>query len=166
MVAPVLLPLALLVAGSPIHAGGSAAAVAEPIAFAEFFVSSRRELLPSPRLKALAGRRVRLTGFMVRMEDPPRGAFYLAPRPVDCDESGAGTGDLPPEAVRVVVRSSPEETPPWMPQPVEVVGVLDLGPQVDEGGRVSAIRIVLDRPVAEKSSPSQPGAGNPRTSTK
>jgi hypothetical protein len=161
-----VLVLALLAAGSPTPAASSGGAAAEPLAFGELFVPSPRELRPSPRLQALAGRRVRLTGFMVRMEDPPRGAFYLAPRPVDCDESGAGTGDLPPEVVRVVVRSSPEEVLPWVPRPLEVTGVLELGPQPAGAGRVSAIRIVLDRPGAEEPDSSQPGAESPRTPTK
>jgi hypothetical protein len=162
-----VLVLALLAAGPTAQlAGRSAERNAEPLAFGELFVASARELRPSPRLQALAGHRVRLTGFMVKMEDPPRGAFYLAPRPVDCDESGAGTGDLPPEVVRVVVRSSPEEVLPWVPRPLEVTGVLELGPQPDGAGRVSAIRIVLDRPGAEEPDSSQPGAGRPRTPTK
>jgi hypothetical protein len=162
---PVVLVLALLAAGSA-TTGSTTGAAAEKLAFGELFVASARELRPSPRLQALAGRRVRLTGFMVRMEDPPRGAFYLAPRPVDCDESGAGIGDRPPEAVRVVVRSSRQEVLPWVPRPLEVTGVLELGPQADEAGRVSAIRIVLDRPGAEEPGQSQPAAGSPRSQTK
>jgi hypothetical protein len=160
MVSDIVRTIALLAAAG--SAGGPGAPKAEPLAFGELFVPSPRELRPSPRLQALDGRRVRLTGFMVRMEVPPRGAFYLASRPVDCDESGAGTGDLPPEAVRVVVRSSPGEVVPWVPSPLEVTGVLELGPEADEAGRVSAIRIVLDRAAAKPAHGSQPGAGRSR----
>lgn len=49
---------------------------------------------------------MRVTGFMVGLEDAPLGGFYLTPSPVMCDESGAGIGDLPPNAVLVIVRSS------------------------------------------------------------
>jgi len=83
---------------------------------------------------------------MVEMEVPPRGSFYLVPRPLLADESGGGTADLPPHAVRVVVvRSSPGEVIPFVARPIEVTGVLVLGNAVDEDGRVSAIRLVLDR---------------------
>ncbi len=163
MLSHAVIAFALLATAAP--SVRSASPKAEPLAFGEFFVPSPRELRPSPRLQALDGRRVRLTGFVVKMEDPPRGAFYLAPRPIECDESGAGTGDLPPEAVRVVVRSRPGEVVPWIPRPVEVTGVLELGPQSDEEGRVSSIRIVLDRGGPKPGRRLDPGAGKPRAPT-
>lgn len=163
MLSEITLAIALLAAAG--GDGGPGPPRAESIAFSEFFVPSPRELRPSPRLRALEGRRVRLTGFMVRMEDPPKGAFYLAARPIACDESGAGTGDLPPEAVRVAVRSSPGATVPWVPRPLEVTGVLELGPQADESGRVSSIRLVLDRAGAKPGRDVQPRAGSPRAPT-
>ena len=76
------------------------------LAFTEFFDASGTELRPSERLLALAGQRVKLVCFMAKMEVAPKGAFYLTPRPVSCDEEGGGTADLPPEAVCVLVRSS------------------------------------------------------------
>jgi hypothetical protein len=129
------------------------------------------ELLdPGPKLAisrkalALAGRRVRLVGFMVEMELPPRGAFYLAPRRLFIDESGGGTGDLPPHAVRVVVRSSPDEELPWVTRPLEVTGVLEVGNSTDADGRVSAFRIVLDRR-EDVSAPSEAPAPRSERST-
>jgi hypothetical protein len=103
------------------------------------------KLVPSPRLATLKGRRVRLVGFMAELEDPPRGAFYLTARPVRCDEGGGGTGDLPPDAVRVIVRSAAGQEIPFYPGPLEVSGVLELGTQADEDGRPSFFRISLDR---------------------
>jgi hypothetical protein len=115
------------------------------ITFADLLAPGPR-LAPSPRLVALAGRRVRLVGFMAELEEPPRGAFYLTAQPVRCDEGGGGTGDLPPDAVRVIVRSASDQEIPFYPGAIEVAGVLDVGPVADEVGRPSSFRITLDRP--------------------
>lgn len=130
-------------APGPASAPGPAIAAAEPLAFQEL-LERGPGLAFSRRARALDGKRVRLTGFMVEMELPPRGAFYLVPHPLFADESGGGTADLPPQAVRVVVRSSRGEAIPFVARRIEVTGVLVLGNAVDEDGRVSAIRLVLD----------------------
>lgn len=115
---------------------------------------------PSEKVRRLKGRRVRIVGFMAHMEEPPRGAFYLVSRPLHCAEDGAGTGDLPPGAIRVVVRSSPGEEIPFYPGRVSVTGVLELGHQADDGGGASFFRIVLDRP-ADLSRPAEPASKSP-----
>lgn len=74
--------------------------------FEKLLTASRYGLQPTPYLRSKDGKRVRVTGFMVGLEDAPLGGFYLTPSPVMCDESGAGIGDLPPNAVLVIVRSS------------------------------------------------------------
>jgi hypothetical protein len=134
----------LLLAGSLL--GSSAPASPEPLAFDEFFESSARELRPSARLLSLDGRRVRLRGFMAQMEEPPKGGFYLCHAPVFAAEGGGGTGDLPPDAVLVVVKSARGKELAHIPRPLEVTGVLQISPQTDEEGRVSRIRILLDEP--------------------
>jgi len=101
---------------------------------------------PSAKVRSLKGNRVRIVGFMAHMEDAPRGAFYLVSRPLHCAEDGAGTGDLPPDAIRVVVRSSAKEEIPFYPGRISVSGVLEVGHETDEEGRPSFFRIVLDRP--------------------
>jgi hypothetical protein len=116
------------------------------LAFGDFFEVSSQELTPSARLRALAGQRVKLVGFMAKMELAPKGAFYLTPRPVACDEEGGGTADLPPEAVYVVVRSSTGLEIPHTPRALEVTGLLEVGYHVEEDDRVTHIRLLLDRP--------------------
>lgn len=116
------------------------------LSFREFFDPSARELKPSAALLALRGKRVRLVGFMAHLELPPRGAFYLTPRPIVCDEAGGGTADLPPETVLVLVRSLAGETVPFSPRALEVTGVLGIGPREEEDGCTSMIRLMLDRP--------------------
>jgi hypothetical protein len=127
---------------------------AVPLAFDRLQAPAPRGKLVAPDVEALAGRRVRVVGHMVNMEEPPRAAFYLAPRPVEQDESGGGTGDLPPRAVRVEVRWV-EGRVPWIEGPLEVEGRLELGRAEDEEGRVSWVRIVADPPpvAAAKGSP-------------
>lgn len=116
-----------------------------PLAFSQFFQASRLELKASPTLLGLNGRRVRMTGWIARLEAPPRGAFFLCPRPTFCDEEGAGTADLPPQTVRVIVRGLKGDVMPWTPRPVVVTGVLQVGPRAEADGSVSAIRLILDR---------------------
>jgi len=83
---------------------------------------------------------------MAHLEDPPPAAFYLAAHPIACDEGAAGTGDLPPDAVRVSVRSAGEAPIRWLPGLIEVTGLLEVGGEADAGGRVAFFRLRLDRP--------------------
>ncbi len=120
----------------------------ETLEFREFFEPVAGELKPSAKLLSLNGKHVRLVGFMAQMEEPPRGAFYLCPRPVFCDEGGGGTADLPAETVLVLARSAQGQKIAFIPRALEVTGILEVGHQTDENGRVSTIRLVLDRPQA------------------
>jgi hypothetical protein len=115
----------------------------------------------APEVEALAGHRVRLVGFMVHMEEPPRAAFYVTTRPIDADESGGGTGDLPPGAARVEVPWLEGEVP-FVRGPIEVVGVLQVERAEDDAGRVSWIRVVMEAPPSARTTgvknPLRPGA--------
>jgi hypothetical protein len=99
----------------------------------------------APEVEALRGHRIRVAGYMVRMEEAPRGAFYLARYPVEAEEGGAGTGDLPPSALRVEVPTLAGQEVEWIPGPVEVVGNLQVGRAEDPEGRVSWLRVVADQ---------------------
>jgi len=81
------------------------------------YVQRGGSLVFSPRLEALRGERVRVRGYMVQMEEAPRGAFYLAARPIEQDESGAGTGDIPVDSVLVKVAGAATAEIPWRPCP-------------------------------------------------
>jgi hypothetical protein len=113
---------------------------------AKLYRSTGRGTRVAPQVEALRGRRVRAVGFMVRMEEAPRGAFYLTRHPVEAEEGGAGTGDLPPGALRVEVPSLASEEVAWVPDVVEAVGRLEVGRAEDAEGRVSWLRVVVDRP--------------------
>ena len=115
----------------------------KPIAkleFREFLAPSITELKPSEKLRSLQGQRVRITGFMAQMEEQPGNYFYLCSIPVYCDESGGGIGDLPVDAVRVVIRNQPKFKS--LSYPVEVIGVLELGGQSEREKDAWAVRIL------------------------
>jgi hypothetical protein len=119
---------------------------AVPLSFKQFFTATDRELKPSQKLLTLNGRRVRMEGFIAELEEAPKGAFYLCPHPVTCDEGGAGTGDLPPETVLVIVRSAGKHTVGAIKRPVQVTGVLEISSKPDSEGRTAPIRLYLDAP--------------------
>ena len=130
---------------------GPSRAETPALSFSEFFDTTGQEPAVSGRLLQLNGNRVKLVGFMAKMEVAPRGAFYLTPRPVSCDEEGAGTADLPIEAVYVVVRSSPGLEVPYTPRALEVTGRLDYRGEVitplDEAGVRESARRLKDKGV-------------------
>ncbi len=101
-------------------------------------------LKPSQKVLALARKRVRMAGFMVQMELPPKGSFYLSGRPARCDEAGGGTADLPLGSVLVLSNSAKDAVIPFLSGALEVTGVLDVGNKTDSEGRVSLFRLELD----------------------
>lgn len=138
---------------------GSQAAV-QPLSFSQFFEPATATLRPSSKLRSLEGKRVRMTGYMAQMEMPPLGAFYLCPRPVFCDEAGGGTADLPVETVRVVVPSLVGREVRFLPGPLEVTGILELGSRAESDGHNSLIRVILE---SSSESTAATGTGEPHT---
>jgi hypothetical protein len=116
-----------------------------PITFDDLAPASRGQRF-LPRTLALNGHLVRITGYVAAMEQPLEGTFYLCPVPLFLDEGGAGTGDLPPDAVRVSVAGRDRWTLPSVPRPVDVVGRLDLGYREEPDGQVSWVRLRVELP--------------------
>jgi hypothetical protein len=140
--ATLALALAFLAAGDSAHWPPSQ----EParLALAQLYVSTEHGARVAPDVEALRGRRVSTVGFMVRMEQAPKGAFYLTRQPAESDEGGAGTGDLPPGALRVEVPQLGGEEIAWVADVVEAIGTLEVGRAEDPDGRVSWLRVVVD----------------------
>jgi hypothetical protein len=113
------------------------------LSFADLFTTGAPTLRLSPAAEQLAGRRVRLVGFMAQMARGPRGGFYLCPRPVTVDDRASGKADLPPEAVRVTLpaANAAGRTVPFVPGRVEVIGLLDVGYRDEGDGEVSWVRL-------------------------
>jgi hypothetical protein len=128
----------------------------EPVSLelARLYVASEGGARVAPEVEALHGRRVRALGFMARMEEAPKGAFYLTRYPVEAEEGGAGTGDLPPGALRVEIPRLRGEEVAWVPGVVEAVGSLEVGRAEDSEGRVSWLRLVVDAPPPAAPDPS------------
>lgn len=114
--------------------------------FAEMFVMpvGPAGLEATPRLGALAGRRVRVAGYMVRRPEMPPGSFTIAPIPISLgDEDDDRADDLPPTAIAVHL-STHTATARFVPGVVRVEGVLCLGPAAEADGRISSVRLWLD----------------------
>jgi hypothetical protein len=137
--------LALFLALTGIAPQSAATKGAVRIAFREFLAPSTTELKPSDKLRSLQGKRVRIVGFMAEMEHQPEGYFYLCSRPILCDESGGGIGELPIDAVRVVVRANKGQAVKFIAPPIEVTGTLELGGQSEFEPDSWAVRVVADK---------------------
>lgn len=141
--------VAVLMASSAIYAQ------AKPIelSFKDMLSSSSRGLSPTPALEAANGKRVRILGFMARLEDSPKGGFWLCPNPVFQDESGAGSGELPPNAVYVVVRGAGTKPVAHLAGRLAVSGVLQIKKETP--------RLVLTLDSPKEIAPAK-GKGSPR----
>lgn len=116
--------------------------------FGELIASDAGHVRLSERAKALANQRVRMTGYVAKLELPPEGAFYLTAHPVTGDESGAGTSDLPLDSVLVEASTLARNAVQSIEGPVEVTGQLALAPAEDSQGRVHRIRLLLDSAIS------------------
>ncbi len=125
--------------------------------FSEMYTVTPRELKPTDKLLSLNGRQVRLIGFMAELEEiPNKGSFFLCSLPCQCDEGGAGTADLPPQAIRVILAYAPKRVIPHVRGRLILNGRLEVGNQADEQGVVSHVRLVLDKAPSPPKTPSRP----------
>jgi hypothetical protein len=123
------------------------AADAVEVSFSEFLAPAGDGGLEfTARLQSLAGKRVRLTGHMVRRLTAQRGAFVLSPIPVTIETQGVCfSGAIPPHAVHVL--ASDKELPiAYRPGRIAVTGVLELGARREADGQNSTVRVRLDAP--------------------
>ncbi len=116
--------------------------------FDEFFVRPVGDagLVPTAKLRALDGKRVRILGWMVGREDPARGAFLFAPVPINIAEHEGGFSDLPPACVRVLVPAARATILAHTRRPILLTGVLSVGNRTEPDGSVSFVRLTLDPP--------------------
>ena len=101
------------------------------------------------RAQALAGKPVRLRGYMVRQSQPIPWAFILSPVPQSLHEREYGEcDDLPVTAIHVFLPRSSPPIPTRFNGMVSVTGVLELGGREEADGRVSPARIRITGPVS------------------
>lgn len=111
--------------------------------FQQFYRFGNRAPEPSAELLALVGKKVTLVGFMVHVDTPVIGGFYLSPYPAACDESGAGRGDVPPTSVLVLPKVARGKQVAFVPGALEVTGVLEVGNQ-ETSGEMWTLRLIVD----------------------
>ncbi|CAA9890139.1 conserved hypothetical protein [Candidatus Methylobacter favarea] len=111
------------------------------------FPVGAREMEPTEKLLSLNNKRVRVTGYMVKEEEPTAGLFMLAPLPVDLAEKEDGPADnLPPATLFVHMPEADANkaiiyrTGLW-----ELIGTLRLGNFEEANGRISYARLILDQ---------------------
>lgn len=129
------------------------------LGFNEFFhpVVGDRGLDLSVRLKSLDGKRVRIAGFMTRDVVRHRGLFLLTAWPTKIENDGfCLSDDLPPALLHVLLPNGAEREPvAYVPGPLLLTGILEVGLQLTADGRNSYVRLRLDAPL------SAPVAANP-----
>lgn len=116
--------------------------------FGEFFTMpiGPRGLVPSPKLRALSGKTVRIVGYMARAGTPVAGMFILTPLPVSLgDEDESLSDDLPASSVFVQMDTAIASAPlPYYPGLLQLTGKLMLGAFEEADGHVSTVRLILD----------------------
>jgi hypothetical protein len=115
--------------------------------FSEFFKTPAGPLglEPTGKLRALAGRRVRILGFMARQAKPSPGMAILAPFAMATNEYEYGLADdFPPNVVFVEVPRFADLAVPYTPGPLLLTGTLEFGRREEADGRVSLVRLRLD----------------------
>lgn len=120
----------------------------EDLRFADLFhlPVGPKGLVPTDRLRALDGKRVRIVAYMVRRETPDTGGFLIAPFRVDIeDDDESLADDLPPTALFVRLAHGGDTNVPWLPGLMQFTGTLRVGAaEIVPSGRVVPAQIVLD----------------------
>jgi|SRR5580765_5607708 len=133
-------------------AAAATAAAIEPatrLAFADFYryPIGPRGLEPNPRLVALAGARVELSGFVARVHDDAPATFsILASTPVMLDDEDESLADDLPAAVAYLHATDARVGAAITScrGAVRVAGRLEVGRQPEADGRASFVRLRAD----------------------
>ena len=98
----------------------------------------------SGKLQRLAGKRVRMTGFMAPPLKPTLSFFVLTAVPLSICPFCSSDADWPADIVVVKLKKPVTALP--FDSPIAVEGVLEVGSEVDgETGFVSLVRVAADR---------------------
>lgn len=108
--------------------------------------AGRRGLEFTAEARELNGKRVRLTGFMVRQTQPIPWCFLLSPVTLTLHEREYGLAeDLPATALHVFFPRVLPPVLPWERRPLIATGVLSLGNREEADGRISSARLQIDQ---------------------
>jgi hypothetical protein len=117
--------------------------------FSDFFVRpvGPRGLELTDKLESLDGKRVRILGYMVQQEHPPKGQFILSPLPAQIHHHDNHLADdLPPGLVYVSVPTSKDKPIPYARGLMLLTGTLSVGQRIEADERISLVRLDLDPP--------------------
>ncbi len=96
--------------------------------------------------RVLDGKKVRMSGYMVRHWHEDASVFLFTEHPMVLNVAEYGLADdLPPDAVHVIQEVLPGRAPDWVRQELVVMGRLELGPRQEQDGRVSQVRLHAER---------------------
>lgn len=119
----------------------------EPLSFDEVFVTPAgpRGLEYTAKIKALDGKKICITGFMVRHADIDTSAFLFCATPRAYNEREEGLADsIPPNMLYVIMPVRAQDAPAWRREKMTLYGTLELGAHQEQSGRVSHLRMRCD----------------------
>jgi hypothetical protein len=120
------------------------------IRFTDFFQHpiGRAGLQLNPKITALSGQHVRITGYQVAQDDASAGRFFLSPTPVTMAEAADGDADdLAASTVTVFLPPTQETLPAhYLPGRWQLTGTLHVGRLELPNGRVSWFQLHMDAP--------------------
>lgn len=130
------------------HQRQAPSAIAD-LAFKDFYQlpAGPQGLEPSAKLQALNNKRVRIRGFMAHEDDPTAGVFLLSSQPANVAEKADGMADDLPVGTLTVYMPAEDKQKilTYRPGPWVLTGTLQLGNQEDPNGRISYVRLIMDK---------------------
>ncbi|ADI29151.1 hypothetical protein [Methylotenera versatilis] len=121
------------------------------IKFRDFFKMpiGKRGLELNDKFMSLDGKRVRILGYMAKVETPTSGMFVLASLPVELgDEDDSLSDDLPANSIFVHTDPKPFVVP-HITGLISLTGTLSIGSQLEADGHVSMARLILDPEISK-----------------
>ncbi|WP_395747967.1 hypothetical protein [Prosthecobacter sp.] len=115
-----------------------------PLSFDEMFVTPAgpKGLEYTTKIKAMDGKKICITGFMVRHADIDTSAFLFCAIPRVYNEREEGLADsIPPHMVYVIQPVRGQEAPAWRREKMTLYGTLELGSHQELSGRISHLRL-------------------------
>lgn len=108
-------------------------------------------LVFTEKVRALAGKKVRMLGYMVKQTQPMPWRLLLSPVPMTLHESHYGFAeDLPPQVVHAFTERTTTPILPHTPGMLLLTGRLELEAREEPDGRVSHVRLFVDPPTPEQ----------------
>lgn len=119
----------------------------EPLRFEEVFIrpAGPKGLEFTEKAKSLAGKKIQISGFMVRYPHPDPKLFILGPEPMVLNYQEYRLADsLAPEAIHVVTKVADGKAYGFYRDEMLILGTIEYGPHTEIDGRISHIRLQLD----------------------